>query len=152
LGLNRLRAFLRRHRLIALDTSVFIYQLEANARYLPLTDHIFSWLERPDSKAVTSTITMTELLVRPYRDADDRRVDEFYGLLSTFPNLDWIAPNLEIADMAARFRAHHRLRTPDALQAATAAEARVTGLITNDAVFEHVEAFETLILDSLLSA
>jgi len=150
LGLNRLRAFLRRHRLIALDTSVFTYQLEANPRYLPATDHIFSWLERPDSKAVTSTITMTELLVQPYRDSNDQLVDEFYALLSTYPNLDWIAPNLEIADLAARLRALHRMRTPDALQAATAAQARVTGLITNDVVFERVTAFESLVLDQLL--
>ena len=93
---------------------------------------------------------MTELPVQPYRDSDERLVDEFYGLLSTYPNLDWIAQNLEIADLAARFRALHRLRTPDALQAATAAHARATGLITNDAVFERVEAFETLVLDRLL--
>jgi predicted nucleic acid-binding protein len=148
--LKHLRAFLRRHRLIALDTSVFIYQLESNARYLPLTDHIFSWLEGPHSKAVTSTITMTELLVQPYRESDDQRVDEFYGLLSTYPNLDWIAPNLEIADVAARLRALHRLQTPDALQAATAEHAGATGFITNDAVFERVKTFETLMLDRLL--
>jgi predicted nucleic acid-binding protein len=148
--LNRLRAFLRRHRLIALDTSVFIYELEANARYLPLTDLIFSWLEGPDSKAVTSTITMTELLVQPYRDSDDQRVDVFYSLLTTYPNLGWIAPNLEIADVAARLRALHRLRTPDALQAATAEHSGATGLITNDAAFERVKTFETLFLDSLL--
>lgn len=148
--MKRLRAFLRRHRLIALDTSIFIYQLEANVRYLPLTDHIFSWLERSDAKAVTSTITMTELLAQPYRDADDQRVDEYYSLLSTFPNLDWIAPNLQIADLAARFRALHRLRTPDALQAATAAHACVTGFITNDSVFERVDIFETLVLENLL--
>lgn len=150
MGLSRLRGFLRRHRLIALDTSVFIYQLEANARYLPLTDLIFSWLERPDAKAVTSTITMTELLVAPYRGSDDQRVDEFYALLSTFPNLEWMAPDLEIADLAARLRAVHRLRTPDALQAATAAYAGATALITNDAVFERVGSFETLVLDRLL--
>ena len=150
MGLARLRAFLGRHRRIALDTSVFIYQLEANARYLPLTDHIFSWLERPDSKAVTSTITMTELLVRPYRDSDQQRVNAFYALLSTYPNLDWIAPDLEIADLAARFRPLHRLRTPDAIQAATAAHARVTGFVTNDAVFERVGNFETLVLERLL--
>lgn len=150
MGLDRLRTFLRRHRLIALDSCVFIYQIEANARYLALTDHIFSWLERPGCQGVTSTITMTELLVQPYRDFDEQRVDEFYGLLSTFPNLHWVAPNLEIADLAARLRALHRLRTPDALQAATAAHARATGLITNDAVFERLEAFETLVLDQLL--
>ena len=150
MGLNRLRAFLRRHRRIALDTSIFIYQLEANARYFAFTDHIFSWLERPGCTAVTSTITMTELLVPPYREADEQRVDEFYALLSTYPNLEWIAPSLEIADVAARLRALHRLRTPDALQAATAAHAHATGLITNDPVFARVDAFATLVLDQLL--
>jgi predicted nucleic acid-binding protein len=93
---------------------------------------------------------MTELLVQPYRDFDEQRVDEFYGLPSTFPNLQWVAPNLEIADLAARFRALHRLRTPDALQAATAAYAGATGLITNDPVFKRLDAFETLVLDQLL--
>jgi predicted nucleic acid-binding protein len=150
LGLDRLRTFLRRHRRIALDTSIFIYQLETNPRYLAYTDHIFSWLERPGSKAITSTITMTELLVQPYRDSDEQRADEFYGLLSTYPNLDWIAPNLEIADLAARIRALHRLRTPDALQAATAEHSLATGLITNDPVFERVGSFETMVLDQLV--
>jgi predicted nucleic acid-binding protein len=150
LGLDRLRTFLRRHRLIGLDTSVFIYQIEANARYLGFTDHIFSWLERAGSQGVTSTITLTELLVQPYRDFDERRVDEFYGLISRFPNLHWVAPDLEIADLAARLRAFHRLRTPDALQAATALHTQATGLITNDPVFARVETFETLVLDQLL--
>lgn len=150
MALDPLRAFLRRHRRIALDTSVFIYQLEANARYLALTDQIFIWIERPGGKAVTSTITMTELLVQPYRAADQQQADEFYVLLSTYPNLEWIAPNLEIADRAAKLRAVHGLRTPDALQAATAVHAGATGFVTNDPVFERVIDFETLLLDKLL--
>jgi predicted nucleic acid-binding protein len=93
---------------------------------------------------------MTELLVHPYRESSHRGVDEIYGLLSIYPNLDWVATSLEIADWAARFRALHGLRTPDALQAATAAHAGATGLITNDAVFERVDGFETLVLDGLL--
>ena len=149
MGLTRLRAFLRRHRRIALDTSVFIYQLEANPRYLILTDQVFAWIERPNHTAVTSTVTMTELLVQPYRMGDEQQVDEFYALLSTCPNLDWIAPDLVIADTAARIRAAHRLRTPDALQAATAVQSRVTGMVTNDSVFERVKDFETMVLDHL---
>lgn len=93
---------------------------------------------------------MTELLVLPYRDRDERRVDEFYGLLSTYPNLDWIAPTLEVADAAAQIRATYGLRTPDALQAATAAEAKASGLITNDPIFGRVTGFETITLDTLL--
>ena len=150
MGVERLRAFLRRHRRIALDTSIFIYHLEPNPKYLAYTDAIFSWLERSESKAITSTITMTELLVLPYREGDEQRANDFYGLLSTYPNLDWIALNLEIADTAARIRALHRLRTPDALQAATAVLALATGLITNDSVFERVESFETMVLDRLV--
>ena len=80
----------------------------------------------------------------------DRRADDFYGLLSTYPNLDWIAPNLEIAELAAQIRALHRLRTPDALRAATAEHLRATGLITNDSVFQRVDSFQTLVLDDLL--
>jgi predicted nucleic acid-binding protein len=93
---------------------------------------------------------MTELLVQPYRAGDEQRVNEFYGLLSTYPNLGWIAPDLEIADMAARIRAIHGLRTPDSLQAATAVRSQVTGLVTNDPVFERVDSFETLVLDRVL--
>jgi len=135
---------------VALDTNVFIYQLEDNPQYSILTDHIFGWLAKENSSAVTSTITMTELLVQPYRKSDQSLADRYYGLLSTFPNLTWIAPGLEIADIAARLRELHRFRTPDALQAATAVFAGATAMITNDAVFERVEAFETVVLDSYL--
>lgn len=150
MGVARLDAFLRRHRRVALDTPVFIYQLENHPRYADLTDRVFSWLESAGGRAVTSTITMTELLVQPYRDDDQRRVDEFYGLLSTYPNLEWIAPSLEVATVAARIRATHRLRTPDALQAATAVQAPVSGLITNDSVFRRVTGLEALILDDVI--
>jgi predicted nucleic acid-binding protein len=93
---------------------------------------------------------MTELMVVPYRERDDQLANDFNGLLSTYPNLDWIPPNLEIADLAARIRALHGLKTPDALQAATAVIGQATALITNDKVFERMDAFDTLVLDRLL--
>ena len=150
MGVERLRLILRRYRRIAIDTSIFIYQLEANPRYVALADSVFAWVERAGHEAVTSTITMTELLVPSYRDNNERRIDEFYGLLSTYPNLRWIAPDLEAADVAARIRATYKLRTPDALQAATAIQANATGFLTNDPVFARIEEFETVILDQLL--
>ncbi|MGH9608288.1 MAG: type II toxin-antitoxin system VapC family toxin [Bryobacteraceae bacterium] len=150
MGLTQLGDFLRRHQRIALDTSVFIYQVEANLRYAGLTVDVFVWLERPGHAAVTSTITMAELLVHPYRFSDDRQADEFHSLLSTYPNLDWVAPGLPIADTAARIRALHRLSTPDALQAATAVQSGATGMVTNDPAFKRVKEFETLVLNDLL--
>jgi predicted nucleic acid-binding protein len=62
--------------------------------------------------------------------------------------LEWITPDLEIADLAARIRAEHRLRIQDALHAATGCQA--TGFITNDIVFRRVQEFETLVLEELV--
>lgn len=150
MGVDRVLDFLRKHRRVALDTSIFIYQIEANVRYVGCTDYIFSWLEKRGSEAVTSTLTLVELLVQPYRNRDQQLVDEFYGLFSRYPNLQWVVPTLEIADIAARIRALHRLRTPDALQAATAEHSSATGFITNDPIFNRVGTFETMILDEII--
>ena len=148
--LTRLEGFLKQHRKIGLDTSIFIFQVEENPKYLKLVEPIFLWIERPKARAVTSTITMLELLVRPYQLSDIDRVNKFYSLLSTYPHLDWIAPTLEIADLAARLRTEYNLRTPDALQAASALASQAPGFISNDAVFQRVTELEVLILDDLL--
>lgn len=92
---------------------------------------------------------MTELLVKPYREMNQAQVDTIYDLLSTYPHLQWIAPDLDIAYIAAELRASHRLKTPDALQAATAARYGATGFVANDKVFRRVPAFETLLFDEI---
>jgi predicted nucleic acid-binding protein len=148
---SALHSFLRRHKRIALDTNVFIYTLEENPRYVGLAKEVLAWVEQQGNLAVTSTITMTEVLVKPYKAPGVLAARLWiYGLLSTYPNLEWVAVDLEIADLAARFRAHYGLKTPDALHAATAARSGATGLVTNDSSFQRVPAFETLTLDSLL--
>jgi hypothetical protein len=103
---------LSRHCKVGLDTSIFIYQVEENHKYFHFTDSVFTWLEEPRSQAVTSTITLLELLVQPYRLKDIDRINRFYALLSTYPHLEWFAPTLEIADMGARLRAEYNLQTP----------------------------------------
>lgn len=139
-----------RHRKVGLDTSIFIYQVEENNKYFHLTDSIFSWLDEPRAQAITSTITLLELLVQPYRLGDIDRVNKFYALFSTFPHLEWLAPTLEIADMGARFRAEYSLRTPDAIQAATAVSGDATGFMSNDTGFRRVAGLEVMVLDDLL--
>jgi predicted nucleic acid-binding protein len=150
LGLEALDDFLRRHRRVALDTSVFVYHVQANPRYLPATDKLFAWLESPLSSGVTSCISMTELLVQPIREGDEELVSKFFFLLTRYPHLEWMPTTVPIAALAARFRALHRLRTPDALQAATAVYSKATGLITNDAAFRRLGEVQVLLLDDVL--
>lgn len=95
---------------------------------------------------------MLELLVHPYRDNDQERVDGFYALLSTFPNLSWVPATLDIADQAARFRAEHNLKTPDAIQGATAVFSSATGLVSNDPAFLRIKELDVLVFDALLDS
>ena len=128
----------------------FIYQIEGFGPYAHIVHPIFDWLAKAKGKAVTATTTMLELLVRPYQLSNLDLVNEFYALFSTYPNLTWAELTLEIADQAARIRAEHKLRTPDAIQAATALVAGATGFVTNDEVFSRVETLDVLLLQNLL--
>lgn len=100
--------------------------------------------------AVTSTLTMLEVLLQPHRDSDEERIDSFYALLSTYPHLMWVDTTLEIADRAAQLRATFNLRTPDAIQAATAIVCGSTGFISNDPVFRRIPQLAVIILDDFL--
>jgi predicted nucleic acid-binding protein len=143
---------LTRHNRIAIDTSVFIFQLEENAKYVGLANQVFRWLNTAKASAVTSTVTMLEVLVHPYREEDQDGVDAFYALLSTSPNLSWVPASLDVTDQAARLRAEHKLKTPDAIQAATALLSQATGLISNGPAFARVKQLDVLIFDDLLKA
>ncbi len=143
-----LTGWLQAHRRIGLDTSPFIYQLEGHAKYGPAVAPLFAWLERHGA-AFTSPVTMTELLVQPYRADDVDRVNLIYALTSTYPRLEWIPMSLAIADEAARLRARYRLRTPDAIQMATALSAGATGFVANDAAFRRVTEIDVLLIDDL---
>jgi predicted nucleic acid-binding protein len=147
---HSLAGFLRRHKRIGLDTSVFIYQLEDNPKYIELVHPVFRWLEEPASFAATSTVTMLELLVHPYRRSDEDIVNRFYALMSTYPNLHWVDLTLPVADAAARLRAKFNLKTPDAVQAASALASQATGFISNDPAFRRIQSLDVLILDDLL--
>jgi len=147
---GRLASLLRGHHRIALDTSIFIYHLEDNPRYSELANEVFRWLERPGNAASTSTVTLTELLVQPYRTMEQPRVTAIRRFLTSVHNLEWIAPDLPLADLAARIRAEYRLQTADAIQAATAIHVGANLFVTNDRVFRKIPGFESLLLDDLL--
>jgi predicted nucleic acid-binding protein len=98
-------------------------------------------------KASTSTLTLLETLARPYQLNNDELVLQFYSLLTTYPHLTWVPMTLNIADLAARLRAEHHLKTPDAILAASAIASDATGFVCNDRAFQKIPAFECLLLD-----
>jgi predicted nucleic acid-binding protein len=142
-----LAGFLKKHRLIHLDTSAFIYFVEQHPRYFPVCNELFHEIETGRTKASTSTLTLLEVLVQPYRQKNDELVLKFYALLTTYPHLTWVPMTVNVADQAAKLRAEYGLKTPDAMQAASAISSGATGFVCNDKIFGKVKAFEAFVLD-----
>jgi predicted nucleic acid-binding protein len=100
-----LAQFLRRHRVLAADTMVFIYHLQEHPRYVPATQVILDAWESGSHQGVTSIISLAEVLVKPLRDGNDAAADDYRRLLTTFPNLRLCEVTRSIAEAAARLRA-----------------------------------------------
>ncbi|MBI3015806.1 MAG: PIN domain-containing protein [Candidatus Tectomicrobia bacterium] len=141
-----LEGFLRRHKRIGLDSNILIYFIEAHPKYHGLVEKIFESFETGGNLGVCSTLSLLEVLVQPYRKNDDEMVNQFYALLTTYPNLTWLELSVEIADLAARLRARYHLKTPDAVLLATAVYSGATGFVGNDEQLKRVTDLDILLL------
>ncbi len=61
----KLRRAIEKHKTVGLDTAPFIYFIEDVAPYADLLEPAFGLLEHQALRAVTSTITLAEILTKP---------------------------------------------------------------------------------------
>lgn len=139
--------FVRQHPIIGLDTPVFIYHFEGNARYVPATRVIFESLASAMFLGVTSVITVVEINVVPSSLGRPDLEEQYFTVLQRFPNLSLAEIGASIARKAAEIRARYRFLTPDALQLAACLEHGATGFITNDRALQRMAGLDVLILD-----
>ncbi len=135
--------------LIGLDTSPFIYFVERNPLYVDIMREVFKRLTNDDFQARSSVITLTEVLAQPLRQNSQTLADEYRDLLYNGINFKLIPLNSSIAETAARLRAQHNLRTPDALQIAAALENGCDAFLCNDKNLKRVTELKILILDEI---
>jgi predicted nucleic acid-binding protein len=147
---ERVRGALAPHGVVGVDTMVFIYHLEGDERLEPFTHTLFSSVEGGERRAVTSTITLLETLVKPKEIGDEEMRDDYYFALTSFPNLKNRAVDEEVAEVAAEIRARGGLRTPDALQLATCLVEGASGFITNDERLRKIEDPKIIIMNDYL--
>ncbi len=122
-----------------LDSCVVIY----------LVEQVEPWWERIDDalseavfdRLVISDLVRMECLVGPYRRGDSTTEDAF---LQYFTGCEYAPINAPVFDLAARLRAGHGLKTPDAIQLATALESGCDELWTNDGRFARAAAGITI--------
>jgi predicted nucleic acid-binding protein len=111
---------------------------------------LFELIEWGHNAAVTSTVTLLELLVQPYRDQKEELAQKIFALASTYPQIEWVPVTLNLADRAAELRARYRLSTPDAIQLATAIGHKALCFYGNDRALRRVKEIECVLVDDLI--
>jgi len=146
----KFRRSIEKHRVVGVDTAPLIYFIEDVTPYADLLHPVFDRLERHVLAAVTSTITLAEILTKPLADKNFTLVDEIKFTLKTFSTLSMVAIDEKLAEVAALVRARHAIRLPDALQMAAAIQGEATLFITNDKRLKNVDGIEVLVLSEYI--
>ena len=136
--------------IIGLDTAPIIYLIEEHPIYLEPMRYFFEAMERGSFQAITSTVTLLEVLVRPLREKNVSLAEEYRDILLNASNLRTMDVSEAVAEQAARIRAQYDLRTPDAIQLGTAVHGGASFFLTNDTRLPPVSNLNLLVLENLL--
>lgn len=135
---------------LGIDTSPFIYFIENHPEYGSAVREVFAAIDSGSLKGFTSVITLTELLSKPLHLGQTALVAEYRVLLETGRHFKLIPIDSAIAYHAAELRQKYALRTPDALQIASALAADCDAFLTNDKKLAAVKELDVLVLKDLI--
>lgn len=131
-----------------LDACIIIYWVEsAEPFYSQLLSQLRSIAEKHPQHILTiSRLSFLECLVKPIREKDTKILMIYQEFLET-QHLEIIEVDQTVIEIATELRAHHALRTPDAIQAASCIALQEKHLfLTNDKRFCSVSSLNTLTL------
>src|SRR5688572_7198712 len=148
----KLRRTIEKHKVIGLDTAPFVYYIEDVAPYADLLHPVFSLLENHALRAVTSTVTLAEILTKPFADKNFSLADEIKFTLKSYSSLSVAPIDEKLGEAAALIRARYTIRLPDALQVAAALQGEATLFLTNDKRVKKFDALQVLVLADLIQS
>lgn len=134
---------------VGFDAAPIIYYVEGNAVFEPRCAPFFDAIDRGEIEGFTSSLSLTETLVHPLKNGDTKREKLFRDLLLHTQGMITMLVSTEIAETAARLRANYPLRTPDAVQIATAMHSGCDIFLTNDDKLKRVQEIEIVVVSEL---
>lgn len=138
---------------VGLDTAAFVYWIEAHPRYVKVVEPLFAAVDAGRLAAVTSGLTLLEVLVVPLRAGDADLAARYEALLTRSRGLRLLEMDRRQLRLAAQLRATFgRLPTPDALQLAAALAGRCTSFLTNDRRLPSIPGLRVLQLRDYLDS
>ncbi len=135
---------------VCMDTAPIIYFIEKNPRYLGVLKPVFLEIDTGRIEAITSTITLLEVLVHPFRTKNDILAEKYRDILLYSGGLTTFEIFHEVSEMSSKLRAKYSIRTPDAIQIAVGLLYRASKFLTNDSALKKVSDIDVLVLDDFL--
>jgi len=126
------------------DTSIFIYFMEEDPRFLPLIEPLFGEADAGTRELVTSALTLLEVLVAPYRVGDRLLADRYEQLLTRSRGIRVIDLSHDQLRDAAQLRAATGVKTPNALQLVAAIGSGCSTFVTNDRRIQEIPGMRVL--------
>jgi predicted nucleic acid-binding protein len=135
---------------ICIDTAPLIYFIEGHTRYHDIIRPLFVEIDSGNIEAITSTITLLEVLVHPLKTGNEALAEKYREILLSSEGLTTFEIFHEVSEMASRLRAKYSMKTPDAIQRAVGALYGATRFLTNDPDLRRVSEIKMVILDDYL--
>jgi predicted nucleic acid-binding protein len=134
---------------IFFDTAPIIYYVQATPEFFAIVDEIFTQLETKQFQAITSPVSLAECLVLPRRLGQVQLEQAFVELLTDTEEIEFIALDAAIGQIAADLRVRYNLKLPDALQIGAAISSQCDGFLTNDVQLKRVTELRVLVIGEM---
>lgn len=140
---------LRGVTLLGLDTAPLIYLVGDHPIYGSIVNEVAERIATGQVTAVTSVVSLAEVLVQPFVRGDRDLQQRFRDLLLHSDEFRTLPVDAVIAERAAELRSRYRMKLPDAIQIAAAIGEHCDAFLTNDRRLAQVTEIRVLVLDDL---
>lgn len=133
MGLN-----LKKGEIVFIDSAPLIYYWEENEKYFPQTSILFDEIYDSGVQMTASLVTYIEVITYPLKENNLKLAAKYRDYFTNSENFTLYPVNLLVAEKTTFYRATYNLKTPDAIQLATAEICGADYIITNDSEWNKI--------------
>ena len=137
---------------VYVDANAVIYWVERIEPYLTAAAPLWDAVDAGMAQVATSELTLLEVLVKPLHDGNAALADLYRQVVLGTIGLTPLPLTRAVLEGAARIRATHQVKTPDALHAATALDAGCVLFVTNDPGFRRIPGLPVALLSQIATS
>jgi predicted nucleic acid-binding protein len=126
-----------------------VYALEGFERFEPLLRELFRQIQDGQLRAVTSELTLPEVLVKPLADGKTEVCTAYAAAVQDSEGLEVVPVTRDVLVEAAGIRAKTGIRLPDAIHIATAIVSGCQSFLTNDKSIREIPDMKVIYLSDI---